>query len=790
MIKIKYKVPVIIFIAILLMSIISAYVDYSNNLELIHNAKEDELQKVGTFILNEVTRQGKKAIADASLIGHQPWVEETVGNGERELLAKNLVPGFKVQQTEFGVKEATFFTPPAVVFLRLFDVGNFGENLTFRNMILAANLQKKAQRGVEIGRYGVGMRGIVNLKVKDAYVGAFEVTFDFPTIAENIKKNLGFDVGIFVEEERMSKIATKVEKPSSEKIIAGYRLVETTDWPMIKKVATPQLLSTTNDVVYRILTIDGVDYGFTNVPLLNFEGIQIGSVLAVRKFSNFQGILQYSVIEGTVLSFLQAVVVAGLAFAIFYYLLIAPMAKLNAKLSQLADGDTKIDLGSFLKRQDEIGVLAKGIEKVQSYLSSLKSKETEEKKATESSVKPKKSRWPRIFLFVLMCGYFCAHTSEIYGEKAEQVQEKLQEDKNHRDVINFEKVASKGAQPISESINVTTTPITNSNHLTMPWNFEKPLKVGVTYIVNAISKITEIAGTYEANIDLQLSWHDPNMTFNPVEIGSGRIVFSMEAATEKLGGMWNPHVFIANMTEKPILVQPSLMIYADGTIVYIQRIKAVFDTKYNLVAFPFDTQYLSLKLVSSLYSSEQLIFYQNQEQLDHSGLREGILLGGWNFRDVEYNITDIRGLNGNYFSQFEARVVISRKPVSHLFYLAPLLLVVIVPTILTFYSKTDVSGRLANWAGSMLALIALSFTLNLRYPALPADGILAQIVSIVFGYQFLMICLSTTVFDPELRKKVKNPFLIPEIIDFLRWGIPCAFVIIILARILLTAYEI
>lgn len=320
---------------------------------------------------------------------------------------------------------------------------------------------------------------------------------------------------------------------------------------------------------------------------------------------------------------------------------------------------------------------------------------------------------------------------------------------------------------------------------------ERPIKVGVTFVLNKLNKIDEKAGTFDASIDLYLSWSYPSLAFDPKAIGTFRQVICFEEAEEKLKKIWDPRVVIVNINGKPTFDDKCLTNDANGDIVFIQRMTATFNTIYNLAAFPFDTQALGIHLSSMRYNTEELRFVQSQQEIYHSAIRDVVALQGWDIKNLDFVPTTIRGLDGHFFPEYKINIIIKRQPSSHLFALAPLLLIVLVPTILTLYApKAEVGQLLGVWSGAILSLIALSFALNLRYPALGSDSLLAQLIAVIFSYEFLMICFTMTVFNPTLAACVKNPRLIPEIIKFMGWGIPLVFIIVVVVTILSTLFTI
>jgi len=304
--------------------------------------------------------------------------------------------------------------------------------------------------------------------------------------------------------------------------------------------------------------------------------------------------------------------------------------------------------------------------------------------------------------------------------------------------------------------------------------------------VNEITKISDQTGTFEGNLDLRLRWNDPNMIFDARKMGANRLTFAQEAATKKLAGIWNPAITLAN--GKVQVLEQGMFIYADGTVIHIQRLQGTFDAKYNLAAFPFDTQSLPIRLVSRKYNMDQVSLTQDQIDINKSGLRQGIILSAWKPKRVEFATSRTRGWNGEYFSEMEARILVSRIPQSYLFAIfIPLLLIMLIPTLMTLYTKADIAPRLTAWSASILSLVALSFTFSTRYSALDSDSFVVQLVTIGFGYQMFMILFTITLLSPQVADRFSNKFIVPEVLGYLRWTIPPALIGLILTQALLTA---
>ncbi|MCX7099373.1 MAG: hypothetical protein NTV43_15870 [Methylococcales bacterium] len=326
-----------------------------------------------------------------------------------------------------------------------------------------------------------------------------------------------------------------------------------------------------------------------------------------------------------------------------------------------------------------------------------------------------------------------------------------------------------------------------AHEISMPKNAPRPLKIGVAVFVNNISKVNDQTDNFEASVDIQLRWKDNDLAFNTHKQGSNRLEFKYDAVEQKLASIWSPALTLANANIQS--KAQGLFIYADGTVVLIQRVKAVFDAPYRLDAFPFDTQNLPIHLLSERYNTHQIALIQEQADLDNSGLRKGLSLLSWEPQRLKFVASSTRGWNGQFYPEMQAQIVLSRMPTAYLLAtLMPFFLVMLIPTIATFFINLDTDKRLGYLSSSILALVALSFTYSSRYAMLPPGNITTQLVVIGSGYQIVMILLSVTIFNQINAKRwFTNTFIIPEIASYLRWAVPLAMLGLVLTRVLLIA---
>ncbi|MBF0502048.1 MAG: hypothetical protein HQM09_18050 [Candidatus Riflebacteria bacterium] len=327
----------------------------------------------------------------------------------------------------------------------------------------------------------------------------------------------------------------------------------------------------------------------------------------------------------------------------------------------------------------------------------------------------------------------------------------------------------------------------------IPSEAESPLRVAISLYLNQLGKINDQNESFEAVFDLQQRWRDPRLKFDPIENGSDRRMFINEKAEAQLKKMWSPGLQIRNLSGKPTRVEYALFLNANGSICYRQRVRGAIEAKFRMRPFPFDVQDLPITIVSPEYTINDIALVQDQSDRDSSGFRKGMSASGFKARELFFSAGRERGLTGLYHPTFEGKLVVARDPTSHLFIIfTPLLALLVIPTLLTLYSKVDIAPRLTAWATSVLALIALNFTYSAKYPAVGSDSLINTTVTIGFGYQVCMIAISLFIlYQPMAEKlsgKLGNKHVVPEIERHLKWAIPIGFLTLLLGNILLTKY--
>lgn len=362
--KIKYKACLILMLVIVILTTISAYINYKNEKSLIQRGMQNEFQIVTNLINNLIQTEGDTAASMASLLVNLPKIKEIMRAHDRDLLIKYVVPPLLIQHEKFDVEQVHFHYPPATSFLRVTNLKKWGDDLSStREMVLKANKNHFPLKGIEVSSTGMNIRAVDLIKDDQGPIGSLEVERNFTGLLDDVKQVTRFNTAAFVDENLMERIATLVPKPDPERIIGGYRNVYSTDWDFIKPLVTPSLLKKVNDATTRVVTLNEKYIGIVIIPLLDFKGTQIGYVLAAHHFDRYQTALNASLVKTIAFGLLQALLLFGTLLVVLntYYNL--PLKSIDENFEKVFNGNTEFDAGPLTARKDEIGSLAKYIEK-------------------------------------------------------------------------------------------------------------------------------------------------------------------------------------------------------------------------------------------------------------------------------------------------------------------------------------------------------------------------------------------------------------------------------------------
>ncbi len=211
------------------------------------------LSRYSGIVDTSVDNLGSRAASLATLVASLPETAEAMRNRDKELLLTMFSQAFANLKKNFGIQQFQFHVRPAASLLRLHKPEKSGDDLSgFRKTVVEANASGEVITGLEKGRAGYGIRGVVPIIDEGEFLGSVEFGTSFgQKFFDSFKEKYGVEVGFFeLQDGSLSLIAsTFAQQPTLSdealsRIMAGQLV---TDNMMLAGVPTGVLYRQFND---------------------------------------------------------------------------------------------------------------------------------------------------------------------------------------------------------------------------------------------------------------------------------------------------------------------------------------------------------------------------------------------------------------------------------------------------------------------------------------------------------------------------------------------------------------
>jgi len=170
--------------------------------ELIQDGERLRLRGYDRALEYDMELQGRWAVSLASSYAKSPEVVAAFASRDRLRLINLCYPSYLFMKDRYRISQFNFHLLPARNFLRLQRLYEFGDALDYRQTLLDAVSQKKEVSGVELGRTGYGVRGVVPIYSGAEIVGTVEIGFDLGNaLVDGIKKQFGIEASFLFPDE-------------------------------------------------------------------------------------------------------------------------------------------------------------------------------------------------------------------------------------------------------------------------------------------------------------------------------------------------------------------------------------------------------------------------------------------------------------------------------------------------------------------------------------------------------------------------------------------------------------
>lgn len=267
---IRSKLLTFFLIALLVAAIVLSSLVIFFQGQIDASEEEARLETLNNVFVTKIEDAGRMATALAIGFAEIPEVQKAFADKDRDALIEMLHASYLALDDRFVIPQSQFHLEPAISFLRLHKLDKYGDDLSaFRNTVLAANSEQLPIAGLEKGKGGYGIRGVVPCFYEGTHIGSFEMGMSFDeAFLDSVKAACNADLSIYIREDT-SKVETFDEE--NQDLAAGFSLYAST-------MAQP--LDINEDVHRRVF--DSGESVVTNsnitAPIRDYNGDIIGVV--------------------------------------------------------------------------------------------------------------------------------------------------------------------------------------------------------------------------------------------------------------------------------------------------------------------------------------------------------------------------------------------------------------------------------------------------------------------------------------------------------------------------------
>ncbi|MCK8825656.1 methyl-accepting chemotaxis protein [Fuchsiella alkaliacetigena] len=337
--NLKIKVLILLSVGIIIMGIIIGVAVSNSQNNLLSTVIADNIESNVATIQDIFERNTQQALGVSISMANLPQIREAAEEEDRELAIESLLPVYESLE-ELGFSVLHLRAPYDTSLVRAQDIDTYGDVADRKPISDTAQLAQSLT-GFDQAPFGMGMRGWSPvLSSEGEVVGTMETNIEFTEdLLNQIKEALNVELAVFTPENGDYGVTIETAQYSD---LVDQDLFTEAESGMTEMVQV-------GDIAYSLF------------PVESYEG----EVLAlVGVFSDVSG--YNNLISGETNKLLIIIALVGLAIIalIFFlvYISLRPIDELVKVVNLAADGDlsSEVDIDS----KDEIGLLAKGINKM------------------------------------------------------------------------------------------------------------------------------------------------------------------------------------------------------------------------------------------------------------------------------------------------------------------------------------------------------------------------------------------------------------------------------------------
>jgi len=369
------------------------FVSYFYQVRYIERFTEDGLADIASDVTTSLN--SKAGVMWGEIVATLPETKAALKEHDRGRLVHELQAAYKVENSRYTAQIGAFQSPELKTSLRLARPDLAGDDVSSREMVVKANKERKTQSGLETSVLSVSLRSIVPVTDADGKpAGSFEWGFPLSRTFQRLKDQSNAESGLFVDETKFAapppsltaadkaRVEALRKAADADRIVDGYRTVESTDVELMRHIVSRELLDVTEKRPPHKQRVGDIDYGVIAVPVHDFSDRRIGTIVVAKSLAESQRAIRTTRITFIAATIAGLILLAGAVQVVFNGLLIRPLLEIGENADAMAGATPpgKIDLKT---RDDEIGSIAKSLESLRARLAAEKAEAEQKARVTE-----------------------------------------------------------------------------------------------------------------------------------------------------------------------------------------------------------------------------------------------------------------------------------------------------------------------------------------------------------------------------------------------------------------------
>lgn len=335
-VSVTWKLMLTMSLLLVLMASVFLYEGLSVMGSMAESREQKQLNDYLLAINDKLDSEQRLAAAMAALVAEMPDAQQAFAEGNRDELLRMFEQSFQRLKSQFGVVQMQFHSPPAFSFVRIHKPEKYGDDLTqLRPTIVKTNQTRQPVSGVDVGVFGLGIRGLTPVFKDGKHLGSIEFGMSFgQSFFDNLKQQYGVDVSLqLIKQDQLEPFASTLSEPLA-----------------IAESTVAQVKA--GDKVMSYQQQNGVPLAVIYAPAKDFAGEVFGILQVVVDRS--ATISEMDSARNTLLLFTLGILVIGFAVSLLFARgITGPLKQLVHVIHEMIAGNYNNDI--HVKSDDEVG---------------------------------------------------------------------------------------------------------------------------------------------------------------------------------------------------------------------------------------------------------------------------------------------------------------------------------------------------------------------------------------------------------------------------------------------------